>query len=138
MLANEHIRIGSNSYEDLKTFKYFGSLVTNKNCILDEMKYTPKAMNSTYYPVQTLLSSQILTRNLKIKKLPQVVTFLRPPYLVWRHMFYNFNLETIKLQQKCDVTKLRIPPFVTQCHTYSTPFAPLKMSVIYGCPLLLF
>ena len=32
-------------------------------------------------------------------------------YIVWRHIFCNFTLETIKLkQQKCDVTKFRIPP----------------------------
>jgi len=30
MIANEHIRIGSNSYEKVKTFKYLGSLVTNQ------------------------------------------------------------------------------------------------------------
>jgi hypothetical protein len=29
MLANEHIKIGSNSYEIVKSFKYLGSLVTN-------------------------------------------------------------------------------------------------------------
>jgi hypothetical protein len=28
MIANEHIRIDSNSYEKVKTFKYLGSLVT--------------------------------------------------------------------------------------------------------------
>ena len=27
LIANDHIRIGSNSYEKVKTFKYFGSLV---------------------------------------------------------------------------------------------------------------
>ena len=26
MIANEHIKIGSNSYEKVKTFKYLGSL----------------------------------------------------------------------------------------------------------------
>ena len=26
-------------------------------------------------------------------------------------------------------------PLVTQCHTSSTPFAPLTCDVIYGCPL---
>jgi len=33
MIANEHIEIGSNSYEKVKTFKYLGSLLTNKNSI---------------------------------------------------------------------------------------------------------
>jgi len=29
MIENELIRIGGNSYENMKTFKYLGSLVTN-------------------------------------------------------------------------------------------------------------
>ena len=33
MIINEHIRIGSNSYEKVKTLKYLGSLVTNQNSI---------------------------------------------------------------------------------------------------------
>ena len=61
--------------------------------------------------------------------LSQVVTFLRPPYLVWRHIFTILHLEIIKLkQQKCDVTKFRIPPpLVTLCHTSSTPSASLNV-----------
>ena len=31
VIANEHIRIGSNSNEKVKTFKYLGSLLTNQN-----------------------------------------------------------------------------------------------------------
>ena len=30
MIANEHIRIGTNSYEEVKIFKYLGPLETNK------------------------------------------------------------------------------------------------------------
>ena len=38
---------------------------------------------------------------------------------------------------KCDVTKFRIHlSLVTQCHTFSTPSAPLTRDVIYGCPLM--
>ena len=31
LIANKHIRIGSNSYEKIKPFKCLGSLVTNQN-----------------------------------------------------------------------------------------------------------
>ena len=37
LIANEHIKIGSNSYEKVKTFKYLGSLLTNKNYIEEEL-----------------------------------------------------------------------------------------------------
>ena len=57
MIANAHIKIGSNSYEKAKTFKYLGSLLTNQNSIQKEIKYRLKAGNSCYYSVQTLYLS---------------------------------------------------------------------------------
>ena len=33
MIANEHFTVGSNSYEEVKTFKYLGSLLINQNYI---------------------------------------------------------------------------------------------------------
>ena len=38
MTPNAHIKIGSNSYEKVKPFKYLGSLLTNQNYIQEEMK----------------------------------------------------------------------------------------------------
>ena len=55
-IANEHIKIVSNSYEKGKTFKYLRSLLTNQNSIQEEIKCRLKAGNSCYYSVQTLLS----------------------------------------------------------------------------------
>ena len=46
MIANNHIRIGSNSYEKVKTFKYLGSLLTNQNSIQQEIKCRLEAGNS--------------------------------------------------------------------------------------------
>ena len=54
MIANEHIKIGRNSYENVKTFTYLGSLLINKNSIQEEIKCRLKAGNSCYYSVQTL------------------------------------------------------------------------------------
>ena len=67
MIANGHIKIGNNSYEKVKTFKYLGSLLTNQNFIQEEIKCRLKAGNSCYYSVQTLLSSRLLPKKLKIK-----------------------------------------------------------------------
>ena len=38
MIVNEHISIGTNSYEKVKTFKNLGALLTNKNSIHEEIK----------------------------------------------------------------------------------------------------
>ena len=61
MIGNEYIKIGSNSYEKVKTFKYLGSLLTNQNSIQEEIKCRLKEGNSCYYSVQTLLSSRLLS-----------------------------------------------------------------------------
>ena len=45
MIANEHIKIGSNSSEKVKTFKYLRSLLINHNSIQEEMKCRLKAEN---------------------------------------------------------------------------------------------
>ena len=46
MMTNEHIRVGSNSYKKVKTFKYLGSLLTNKNYIQDEIECRVKAVHN--------------------------------------------------------------------------------------------
>ena len=38
MKANAHMKIGSNSHEKVKTFKYLGSSLTDKTGIHEEMK----------------------------------------------------------------------------------------------------
>ena len=67
ILGHEHIRIGSNSYKKVKSFKYLGSLVTNQNSIQGEIICRLKAGNSCYYSVQTLLPSRLLSKNLIVK-----------------------------------------------------------------------
>ena len=48
LIANEHIRIGSNSYEKVKNFKYLSSLVMNQTSIQEEIKCRREAGNSCY------------------------------------------------------------------------------------------
>jgi hypothetical protein len=48
MIANAHIKIGSNSYEKVKAFKYLRSLLTNQNSIQEEIKCRLKAGNSCF------------------------------------------------------------------------------------------
>ena len=57
IMANECITLGSNSYEKVKTVKFFGSLLTNQNSTHKEIKCRFKVGNSCHSSVQTLLSS---------------------------------------------------------------------------------
>ena len=45
IMANEHMTVGSNSYEKVKIFKYFGSLLISQNSIHEEVKCRLKAGN---------------------------------------------------------------------------------------------
>jgi hypothetical protein len=48
-------------------FKCFGMMVTNQNCIHDEINSRLNLDNACYHAVQNLLYSQLLPRNVKIK-----------------------------------------------------------------------
>ena len=45
--------------------------MANQNSIQEEIKFRLKAENSCYYSVETLLSSRLLSKNLKLKFLKQ-------------------------------------------------------------------
>ena len=48
-------------------FEKLGTTLTNKNSIQEEIKSRLKSGNACYYSVQNLLSSSLLSKNLKIK-----------------------------------------------------------------------
>jgi len=51
----------------VEEFKYLGTTLTNQNSIQEEIKNRLKLGNACYYSVQNLLSSRLLSKNLKIK-----------------------------------------------------------------------
>ena len=55
IIANAYIKISSNSYEKVETFKSLDSLLKHQNYIQEEIKCRLKAGNSCYYSVQTHL-----------------------------------------------------------------------------------
>jgi len=51
----------------LKEFKYLGTTLTIQNSILEEIKNRLKSGNACFHSAQNLLSSRLVSRNLKIK-----------------------------------------------------------------------
>jgi len=47
--------------------RYLGTTITNQNSVQEEIKSRLKSENACYYSVQNLLSSSLLSKNLKIK-----------------------------------------------------------------------
>jgi hypothetical protein len=64
---NQNRRIANELLESVATFKYLGTTLTNQNDIHDEIKSRLNSGNSCYYSVQNLLSSRLISKNLKIK-----------------------------------------------------------------------
>jgi hypothetical protein len=61
------VRIDNSTFERVEEFKYLGTTLTNQNSIPEEIKSTLGSGNACYHSVQNLLSSRLLSKNLKIK-----------------------------------------------------------------------
>jgi hypothetical protein len=64
---DRNIRIANESCENVATFRYLGTTLTNQNDIHDEIKSRLNLGNACDYSVQNLLSSRLISKNLKIK-----------------------------------------------------------------------
>ena len=60
------MKIDNSSTERVEEFKYLGTTLTDHS-IQEEIKSRLKSGNACYYSVQYLLSSRLLSKNLKIK-----------------------------------------------------------------------
>jgi hypothetical protein len=62
---NRDIKI-ANTFENVLQFKYLGLKVANQNLIQDKIKTRLNSGNACHHSMQNLLSSRLLSKNLKI------------------------------------------------------------------------
>jgi hypothetical protein len=60
---NWDIKIANRSFENVSQLKYFGTTVTNRNLILEEIKRRLNSGNACYHSVQNLLSSCVVKKS---------------------------------------------------------------------------
>jgi hypothetical protein len=64
---NHSIKNDNSSFESVEESKYLGTNLKNQNSIQKDVKHRLKSGNDCYYWVQNLLSSRLLSKNLKIR-----------------------------------------------------------------------
>jgi hypothetical protein len=64
---DDSVKIDNNSIDRVKELKNLGKMLTDQNSIQEEIKSRLKLGNACYHSVQNLLSSMLLSKNLKIK-----------------------------------------------------------------------
>ena len=64
---NRSMKTDNSSFERVEEFKYLGTTLKNQNSIQEEIKSRLKSGHACYHSVHYLLSSSLLSKNLKIK-----------------------------------------------------------------------
>jgi hypothetical protein len=101
---NRDIKIAKRLFENVPQFRYLGTTVTNQNLIQEEIKRRLNSGNACYHSVQNLLSSHLLSKNLKIRI---YMSLILPVVL--------YGCETWSLK----FTKVQIPPYATSVVVFS-------------------
>jgi hypothetical protein len=74
------IKMANRSFENVSQFKYLGTAVTNQNLIQEEIKRRLNSGNACYHSEQNLLSSRLLSKNIKMRIYR---TIILPVVLYW-------------------------------------------------------
>ena len=62
------VSMDNSTLQRVEEFNYLGKTLTNQNAIQEEIKCRLRSGSACYYSVQNILSSRLISKNLKIMK----------------------------------------------------------------------
>jgi ribosomal protein S2 len=68
---NHDLKIADRCSENMAKFRYLGTTITNQNLIQEEIKRRLNSGNACYQSVKNILSSRLLSKNIKIIRIVQ-------------------------------------------------------------------
>ncbi|KAJ4435721.1 hypothetical protein ANN_18337 [Periplaneta americana] len=120
IVRNGNIKIRNLSFEEVEKFKYLGGTVTNINDNREEIKHRINMENACYYSVEKLLSSSLLSKNLKVRIYKTWTLTLREEHRL--RVFENKVLRKIFEAKRDEVTGEWRKLHNTELHAlYSSP-----------------
>jgi hypothetical protein len=92
---DHNIKIANRSFEDVAKFKYLGTTLTDRNFMHEYFKSRLNSGNACYHSVQNLLSSHLLSRNVKVKIYRTTIL----PVVLYRYETWSLTLrEALRLR----------------------------------------
>jgi hypothetical protein len=61
------IKMRNRSFKNVSQFKYLATIISNQNFIQEEIERRLNSGNACYHSVQDLLSSRLLSKNVKVR-----------------------------------------------------------------------
>jgi len=89
------MKTDNSSFESVEQFKYLGTTLTYQNSTQKEIKNRLKSENACYHSMQNLLSSSLLSKNLKIT----ICRTINLPVVV-----YGCEIQSLMLREECRLT----------------------------------